>query len=119
MSNFRHGSGDWTRYRSLPGLVELDFHPRSGDADHAPYWDRMEKVYRDAVEALRRAQTLGKQHVLFTHGWSTSRLGKTTSRSQVRKAMRSKDATPFIVRSECIQHDSVFVAAIRPLSISD
>jgi hypothetical protein len=27
--------------------------------------------------------------------------------------MRGKDATPFIDRKRCIQHDSVFVAAIK------
>ena len=27
--------------------------------------------------------------------------------------MRSPEATPYIIRRECIQHDSVFVAAIK------
>src|ERR1035437_9916430 len=52
---------------------------------------------------------------MFLHGWSTSRPGNTTSRSQVRKLMQSKESTPYIVRRDCIQHDTVFVAAIRPL----
>jgi hypothetical protein len=29
--------------------------------------------------------------------------------------MSSKDATPYVIRRECIQHDNVFVAAIRPI----
>lgn len=52
----------------------------------------------------------------FNQGCFTSRLGKTTSRSQVPKLMASKKATPYILRSQCIQHDSAFVAAIRPLA---
>jgi hypothetical protein len=28
--------------------------------------------------------------------------------------MRSKDATPFIIRRDCIEHPSRFVDAIRP-----
>jgi len=74
----------------------------------------MEKVYQDSLRALQRAQDEGYDYVLFTHGRSTSRRGKTTSRSQVRKLMRSPDATPYVLRSESIQHPSVFVAAIKP-----
>ena len=112
---FKHESGDWKAYRKLPDFIEVDFHPQEGEIDQPPYWERMEQAYSRTIEALQRAQKTGKQYVLFTHGWSTSRIGKATSRSQVRKAMQNKEATPFIIRSECIQHDSVFVAAIKPL----
>jgi hypothetical protein len=74
----------------------------------------MGNVWERAFEALRGAHEQGAKYVLFTHGSSTSRLGKTTARSQVRGLMRSKEATPYILRSKCIQHDTVFVAAIRP-----
>ncbi len=40
---------------------------------------------------------------------------QTTARSVIRGLMRSKAATPYIVRNQCIQHHSCFVAAIRPL----
>jgi hypothetical protein len=40
-------------------------------------------------------------------------LGKTTARSQVRRFIRSKAATPFIERARCIQHETVFVAKVR------
>jgi hypothetical protein len=92
--------------------------PRAGRGGAAnggrPYWERMDSVWDRALEALEKAQEQGVSYVLFTHGWSTSSPGKTTARSQVRKLMRSPTATPYILRSECIQHESVFVAAIRP-----
>jgi hypothetical protein len=53
---------------------------------------------------------------MFIHGWHTSRVGRTTARSVVRGFMRSKGATSLIERKHCIQHQTVFVAKIRPLS---
>ena len=110
---FKHDNGDWTKFRALPNHDEVDFH--FGKGSYVPYEERMEEVYETALACLKSAQAKGVQHVIFTHGSSTSRPGNTTSRSQIRKLMRSKEATPFIVRSECIQHPSVFVAAIRPI----
>ncbi len=106
--------GNWVAFRKLPNLMECDFH-WAGETPAGSYWQHMESVWNVALGCLREAQIQGKQFVLFTHGGSTSRIGKTTSRSQVRKLMRSKEATPYILRDQCIQHDSVFVAAIRPL----
>jgi len=115
MNAFKREDGNWLRYRQLPNLVEVDFHRVGFDLplSDAPYYERMQQVGSDALDALINAQAAGKDWVLFTHGWSTSRLGATTSRSQVRSLMRSPQATPYIVRAECIQHDSVFVARIR------
>lgn len=109
----KHEKGDWTEYRKLPDLMEIDFH-RSGSWHQASYNESMYAIGDEVLEALKRAQEEGKKFLLITHGWSTSRNGKTTSRSVVRGLMRSKDATPFIIRSRSIQHESVFVAAIRP-----
>jgi len=68
-----------------------------------------------ALAALKEAYEHGVRYVLFTHGWSTSEgWRQTTARSVVRTLMRSRAATPYIVRRECIQHNSAFVAAIRP-----
>src|SRR5438105_2468844 len=107
-AKFKYETGDWTRYRGLPNLVEIDFHyGRARDCD-PPYGERMTQVRSDTLEALRSAQTAGKDWVLFQHGHSTSRLGAATSRSQVRGVMRSRQETPFIVRAQCIQHYSVF-----------
>jgi len=86
---FQIGSGDWTRYRSLPGE---------------------EIVLRELEEGFNDPNT---KHVLYMHGKSTSRNGKQTSRSVVREIMRGKAATPYIDRRCCIQHDSVFVAALK------
>jgi hypothetical protein len=109
---FKKENRNWTEYRNLPNLIEVDFH-RSGNGQHH-YWDSMEQVMSDALSIIKSAYE-SKQicHVLFTHGWSTSRRGKTTTRSQIRTLMRSKEATPYIDRKLCIQHDSIFVAAIR------
>lgn len=111
---FREESGDWKDYRNLPDVEEVDFHRQSNAGDWMPYWERMDEVPQTCLNVVRAAQERGSKYVIFTHGWSTSRMGKTTSRSQVRKFMRSSEATPFIIRSQCIQHYSVFVAAIRP-----
>lgn len=116
---FKKGTGDWTEYRKLDGVTEYDFHrsEENGVSSEGwrPYAERMEAVYSETLEKLKDAQQAGKKFVLFTHGSSTSRPGKITSRSQIRAVMRSKVSTPYIIRKECIQHGSAFVAAIRQL----
>lgn len=112
MAIFKCMHGDWVEFRKLPNLVEFDFH-RSENGLGAFYLN-MEGVRDDAMSMLKHAQEQGKQFILFTHGWSTSRRGRISSRSQIRKLMRSKVATPFILRKDCIQHSSVFVVAVRP-----
>ena len=110
---FKKETGDWTRYRQLAPNVEIDFHYLDQGRREIPYWEAMDKVSAETLAALKDAYERGIPYVIFTHGRSTSRLGKTTARSQVRNVMRSSDATPYVIRSSCIQHDSVFVAAIR------
>jgi len=116
-SRFIKGDGDWTEYRRLGDVVEVDLHlaePRSSsDGPPVPYWDKMAAVEEKTLEALQAAQRDGHEFVMFLHGHSTSRPGRTTARSVVRRVMASPSATPFIDRSRSIQHDSVFVAAIR------
>ena len=111
MSSFKREGGDWTRYRGL-APHEVDFHYGRRDWD-VPYWEAMDEVRRDVMEALKQAQLDGSRWVLFRHGASTSRMGATTARSVVRGVMRSSAATPYICRRDCIQHDSVFLASIR------
>ena len=95
-------------------LREIDFHWSDIDEPHI-YWESMDLVDSVAHRALEDAfNDPNVEFVLFRHGSSTSFAGRTTSRSQVRKLMRSPKATPFIVRKHCIQHESVFVAAIKP-----
>jgi len=131
MAGFILGSGDWTAYRKLPGKVnEVDFHYDQDRGDHhgfgsgrrrdeddiamAPYHERMNEGRERTLQALKDAYAdPGVSYVLFTHGWTTSRIGKTTYRSVVRGVMRSKEATPYIDRRQSIQHDGVFVAKIR------
>ena len=77
------------------------------------YMEAMVEVWDVSFKVLRNAYEKNMQYVLYTHGWTTSRPSGTTARSQVRKLMRSKEATPYIDRARCIQHASVFVAAIK------
>lgn len=107
--------GDWTRYRALPNLVEMDFHYSEYGPREGHYSDHMWGVYSDALAAVKQAYREGRSFVFFRHGSSTSHGWKQmTARSMVRRAMRSKDATPYILRNQSIQHNTVFVAAIRP-----
>jgi hypothetical protein len=115
MSTFRRDNGNWTEFRRLPNLVEVDFHWSDGGPREVAYWEAMDKVYRVALESIRNAHADGGSYVLMTHGSSTSQgWNRETARSVIRGLMRSKEATPYIVRSQCIQHPSCFVAAIRP-----
>src|SRR5262245_29336339 len=109
---FQDGEGDWTKYRQLPGVVEVDFHYGDYGEQRMPLLEAMGGVEFRTLEALKDAYERGVKWVLFTHGASTSRPFKMTARSVVRGVMRSKAATPYIIRRECIQHRTVFVAAI-------
>jgi hypothetical protein len=108
--------GNWVDYRQRLGLSEadeIDLHFGRRDRNEASYDDVMGDVATRVEGALRKAQQEGRAHVMFIHGRSTSRPGQTTARSIVRGFMRSKEATPFIVKTECIQHPTVFIAKIR------
>jgi hypothetical protein len=109
-------TGDWKNYRarfSLRPEDEIDFHHERRRDLHVSYEDAMSEVEETVLAALRRAFERGRPYLMFRHGWSTSRQGQMTARSVVRRVMRSKEATPYIVRRECIQHYSVFVAKIK------
>ncbi len=108
-----HECGNWVDYRKLPNLMELDFHHETPRYT-VDYNQAMYECGQCVISALKHAYDNGYDHILFRHGSSTSRRGVTTQRSVVRSIMRSKQSTPFIIRSKCIQHYSVFVAAIRP-----
>ena len=112
---FKEYEGPWTDLRKLlvPAPREIDYHPESNQHDGLDFWRRMDNAYKDTLEILKQAQEDCDTYVMFLHGSSTSRPGATTFRSQIRKLMRSKEATPYIIRKECIQHRSVFVARIR------
>lgn len=115
---FRFETRNWVEYRALPGIVEVDFHFAPHESQGA-FHEHMRDGRERTLKALENAYRSGMRYVLFTHGWSTSGPGRTSMRSVVRGVMRSKDATPFIVRSQCIQQPSVFVAAIRPAGVAD
>ncbi len=106
-------SGNWTEFRNrFAGLMEVDLH--FGRRDFGTGHEEVMSDVEDLVKAsLAKAQDTGRPYVMFIHGWSTSKPGQTTARSVVRKFMRSKQATPFINRSECIVHPTVFIAKLR------
>lgn len=109
---FIQGTGNWTQYRVGHQADAPNYH-HYGQRSDEPYQNRMYAVYEGALEALKQAFEAGYESIIFEHGRSTSRNGKTTARSQIRSLMRSKDATPYIDRKRCIQHDSVFVAVFK------
>jgi hypothetical protein len=110
---FKSEAGNWVNYRALNPL-EINYHAEPGELDGLSYYERMDQTKVGVLKILKSAQQDDVSWVLFIHGSSTSRQGNTTYRSVIRGVMRSKDATPYIIRKECIQHPSVFVAAIRP-----
>ncbi len=114
----RTDTGNWTEFRSLPLSIEVDFHFsdygwREYGPREASFSEYMADVEALALDSLKKAHERGLGYVIFTHGHSTSRRGQESTRSRVRAAMRSKEATPYIFRRNSIQHYSVFVAAIR------
>lgn len=114
---FKKDNRDWTEFRKLvPAPMEFDYHPQRGVEDGLSFRERMGAIHGDTIEALRNAQANQEKWLMFVHGRSTSRPGRTSFRSQIRACMRSRDATPYIIRKDCIQHETVFLAAIRPKS---
>jgi hypothetical protein len=57
--------------------------------DGLDYWQRMDETSKEELEILKQAQQDGETYVMFRHGSSTSRLGATTHRSQIRKRMQA------------------------------
>lgn len=113
---FQYGGGDWTQYREFEDVIECDFHRADDDGPREiSYWEAMSEVETDTLMALRYAQAKGYRYVLFTHGCSTSSgWQQTTARSVVRGVMRSRESTPYVYKSRSIQHETVFVAAVKP-----
>jgi hypothetical protein len=95
--------GDWKRFRALPNSIEVHFHWSERGGEKGDYDERMSEVRDAALNALNSAQENGTSYIIFTHGASTSGLGKTTAPSVVRKLMRSSAATPYIDRCQCVQ----------------
>jgi hypothetical protein len=109
-------TGNWTEYRARFCLLpedEIDLHHGRRDVRSMTYDDAMREVEATVRTALQKASERGREYVMFIHGWSTSRPGATTARSVVRGFMRSREATPFIERAACIQHEAVFVAKLK------
>jgi hypothetical protein len=109
--------GHWEKFRSQLNFSksdEVDLHFGKRDRAKMSYAEAMAGVTSLVRTSLEEAQRRGRPYVVFIHGSSTSRRGKTTARSQVRNFMRSKAATPLIDRRGCIQHNTVFIAKLKP-----
>jgi len=105
---------NWIEFRRLPNYREVDFHWVTNESDD-DYLQAIEDVRRLAIRALQKAQSEGVSYLLLLHESPMSEgLRRTTARSTIRKLMRSRNATPYILRSQCVQHHTCFVAAIRP-----
>ena len=110
--NFQIGDGDGREWKKHPQTLVVDYHDGT---DHGmAYWEHLIDFHNRTMKALKKAQKEGMEYVLFTHGSSTSRQGFQTARSEVRKIMRGKKGTPYIIRKNCIDYGSSFLAAIRP-----
>ena len=113
MSTFLRETGPWNKYRErFPAMLEVDFH-RGRRAPGVDYEEVMADVENETLEMLKKAQSEGVERVMFVHGASTSGPFRRSSRSVIRGFMRSSEATPYIVRRECIQHPTVFIAKIK------
>jgi hypothetical protein len=113
---FQKRAGNWVELRKEFGLSqedEVDLHFGRRDNSVSSYEDVMADVEKLVEAKLAQAQKSGRRYLMFVHGYSTSRPGRTTARSKVRSFMRSSVATPFIERAQCIQHETVFVAKIK------
>jgi hypothetical protein len=108
----KHAGGPWIEL-DKPGAQRLDLHFGKGDGSK-PYQERMSDVLRLVFDTLKQAQSDGVEWILITHGSSTSGAFKTSARSVVRGLMRSPEATPFIVRKDCVQHETAFLVRVNP-----
>jgi hypothetical protein len=108
-----HEHGDWTQYRSLPNLVEIDFHRGRRDRSKS-YWECMAEVREEAEQAIRQAYDEGRSWLLIGHGQSTSRPFHTTARSVIRRLVRDKSMTPYILRAQSICHPTCMAVRLRP-----
>lgn len=114
MGKFKTAEGPWIALYK-PGAIRLDLHFGRGDGT-THYTDRMRDNYLLVLQTLKDAQVRNVLWVLITHGASTSGPGKLTARSVVRGIMRDPEATPYIVRKECVQHETAFLVRIKTSS---
>ena len=54
MTMFKRESKDWTEYRKLPDLIEVDFH-WANETSGGSYYDNMSNVLHIALESLKKA----------------------------------------------------------------
>ena len=77
------------------------------------YHEAMDQAEQEAMSSIAEAYQQGLSYLLVTRGNSTSRKGKTTTRSVIRKLFKSPKAPPYVNRRESIQHRSAFLFALK------
>jgi len=102
--------GDWDFLKYLGKIYYVDFYLPEGKS----FYEKMEQSHRIVINSLKYAQDQGYDYVLFNYGASTSRPVLGSPRSAVRSIMRSKEAAPYTIKKKSIQHESVFLVAIKP-----
>lgn len=80
--------------------------------------EKIDEARRQTFAALKNAYEDEVKYLIIKHGKSPSKRGLVTIGSRVRSLMRSHSTGPYILRTSCIEHESAFIAAIRPKSSS-
>lgn len=119
-ARFSKVTGAWVELRA-PNQAELDLHLKpevQGEhgSRHQSFEQNMQDAYDLTLQALKDAVEESQDSLLVVHGKSTSGIGRRSSRSVVRALMRSKEATPYIVRTKSLEHETAFLACLRPKS---
>ncbi len=107
---FIKADGDWEFLKYLGKIYYVDFYLPEGKT----FYEKMEQSHRIVINSLKYAQEEGYDYVLFNHGDSRSGPVLGSPKSAVRSIMKSKEAIPYIIKKKSIQHESVFLAAIKP-----
>jgi len=75
------------------------------------YHDTLSRAHQIALDGLKQAQKEGYDYLLLVHGHGSP--GQTTPASIVRKLIRSKESTPYVIKLRSKKYDDVLLAAIR------
>ena len=117
MPIWKSSNGNWTDFRQQFNLTrddEIDLHFGRRDGSVMTYDEAMGGIGERVRAALQNGQNKGRPYIMFVQRPINVAPGKTTARSIVRQFMRSSEATPYIERRGSIQHETVFVARIKP-----
>jgi len=114
MKKADHGHVTGCSWRDLSQLtsppIEVDYRGDTNKPDGLAYWQRMDQTFKAALEILKQAHKGGNTYVMFRRGLSTLRRSADYAPITIRKLMRSKEATRYIIQKNRIQQPSVFLS---------